>query len=184
MAAGVRRIEAVSGKAAEDFINSTFLDITSIRGLFNNPKELLKHIENSVAENKELKKKIDSLEAKQLAIYKSDLFTKAETINGVAFIGAVLDISSPDNLKKLANELVTAIDGLVILTANINGKAAVAIGIADTLVAKGFEAPKLIKDHITAIIKGGGGGQKNLATAGGQDASNLDKVIEAVKGLL
>ena len=96
----------------------------------------------------------------------------------------MLEVSNPDNLKKLANELVTAIDGLVILTANINGKAAVAIGIADTLVAKGFEAPKLIKDHITAIIKGGGGGQKNLATAGGQDASNLDKVIEAVKGLL
>ncbi len=184
VAAGVRRIEAVSGKAAEDFINQQLQQLTDVKSAFNNPKELLRVIENAVAETKELKKKIESLEAKQLAIYKSDLLTKTETINGVAFIGAVLEVSNPDNLKKLANELVTAIDGLVILAANINGKAAVAIGIADTLVAKGFEAPKLIKEYIMPIIKGGGGGQKNIATAGGTDASNLEKVIEVVKGLL
>ena len=72
----------------------------------------------------------------------------------------------------------------IVLAANIAGKASVAIGLSDELVAKGLEAPKIIKEHITPIIKGGGGGQKNLATAGGQDASNLDKVIEVVKSLL
>jgi alanyl-tRNA synthetase len=63
-------------------------------------------------------------------------------------------------------------------------KASVAIAVAEALVVKGIEAPKLIKEHITPIIKGGDGGQKTLATAGGQDASNLDKVIDVVKGLL
>jgi alanyl-tRNA synthetase len=189
VAAGVRRIEAVSGKAAEDYLNQQLQQLADVKLAFNNPKELLKVIDNAVAETKELKKKIEGLEAKQLAIYKSDLLTKVATINGVAFIGAVLDISNPDGLKKLANELIASItslgaEAIVILTANINGKAAVAIAIADELVAKGLEAPKMIKDHITPIIKGGGGGQKNLATAGGQDASNLDKVIEVVKGLL
>ncbi len=184
VAAGVRRIEAVSGKAAESYINNIFDDVTAIRDVFNNPKELLKHIENSVAENKELKKKIESLEAKQLAIYKSELLAQVEVINGVSFIGSVLEVSNADGLKKLANELAIAMNGLVVLAANISGKAAVAIGITDELVAKGLEAPKMIKEHITPIIKGGGGGQKTLATAGGTDASNLDKVIEVVKGLL
>jgi alanyl-tRNA synthetase len=73
---------------------------------------------------------------------------------------------------------------LIVIAANIGGKASVAISVADELVAKGIEAPKLIKEYITPIIKGGGGGSKNLATAGGQDASNLDTVIAAVKALL
>jgi alanyl-tRNA synthetase len=73
---------------------------------------------------------------------------------------------------------------MVVLVANIAGKASVAVGVSDELMAKGLEAPKLIKEHITPIIKGGGGGSKNLATAGGQDASNLDNVIEIIKRLL
>ncbi len=183
VAAGVRRIEAVSGKAAAAYIEETFSTIEAIKDLFNNPKELLRVIENSVADNKDLKKKIESLEAKQLVAIKSELLTQVETINGTSFIGAVLEVSSADGLKKLAGDLVTNA-ALVVLAANIGGKASIAIAVSETLVAKGIEAPKVIKEYITPIIKGGGGGQKNLATAGGQDASNLDKVIEAVKGLL
>ncbi|MFC4232326.1 alanine--tRNA ligase [Parasediminibacterium paludis] len=189
VAAGVRRIEAVSGKAAAAHIEEAFSTIEAIKGLFNNPKELLRVIENSVADNKEQKKKIESLEAKQLVAIKAELLTQVETVNGASFIGKVLEISNADNLKKLANDLVASItplgaEGLVVLAANIGGKASVAIAVAEALVAKGIEAPKLIKEHITPIIKGGGGGQKTLATAGGQDASNLNKVIEVVKGLL
>jgi alanyl-tRNA synthetase len=189
VAAGVRRIEAVSGKGAAAHIEEAFSTIEAIKGLFNNPKELLRVIENSVADNKELKKKIESLEAKQLVAIKAELLTQVETVNGHSFIGKVLEVSNADNLKKLTNDLVDSITplgagGLVVLAANIGGKASVAIAISDALVAKGIEAPKVIKEHITPIIKGGGGGQKTLATAGGQDASNLDKVIEVVKGLL
>ena len=190
VAAGVRRIEAVSGKACEEYINQTFVDINTIRGLYNNPKELIKQIENSLAETKELKKKIESLEAKQLVVLKAELLTQVETINDILFIGKVLELGNADGLKKLASELISSIppleggEAVVVLAANIGGKASVAIAFSESLVAKGFEAPKMIKEHITPIIKGGGGGQKNIATAGGQDASNLDKVIEVVKGLL
>ena len=183
VAAGVRRIEAVSGKAAETYINNTFNQLSLVKDLYNNPKELIKQIENSLAETKELKKKIESLEAKQLVILKAELLTQVETINGVSFIGKVLELSNADGLKKLASELIATND-VVVLAANIGGKASVAIALSESLVSKGFEVPKIIKEHITPIIKGGGGGQKNLATAGGQDASNLNKVIEVVKGLL
>jgi alanyl-tRNA synthetase len=183
VAAGVRRIEAVSGQAAEWYINEQLQQLADVKAAFNNPKELLKVIENSVAENKELKKKIESLEAKQLAIIQKELTAKVETVQGITFIGAVLEVSNADGLKKLANNLKNDAQ-LIVLAANVAGKASVAISLSDELLAKGLEAPKIIKEHITPIIKGGGGGQKNLATAGGQDASNLDKVIEIVKSLL
>lgn len=183
VAAGVRRIEAVSGKAAEEYIESNFEQLHTVKTLFNNPKELIKQVENTLAENKELKKKIEALEAKQQASLKTELLTQTETVNGNKFIGKVVEISNADGLKKLASDLIATND-VVVLCANTNGKPTVAIALSDSLVAKGLEAPKMIKEHIIPIIKGGGGGQKNLATAGGQDASNLDKVIEVVKSLL
>ncbi len=183
VAAGVRRIEAVSGVAAENYLNEQLQQLNAVKTVFNNPKELIKFIENSVAENKELKKKIESLEAKQLAIIQTELSSKIEIINGTTFIGAILDLNNADGLKKLANDLKNNAQ-LVVVAANIAGKASVAISVSEELVAKGLEAPKIIKEHITPIIKGGGGGSKNLATAGGQDASNLTNVIAVVKQLL
>ena len=74
---------------------------------------------------------------------------------------------------------------MAVLCCNIDGKAYVALSIADTVVkAKNLDAGKIIKEHVAPLIKGGGGGQKNLATAGGQDISNLKAVIEKVRSLL
>jgi alanyl-tRNA synthetase len=89
-------------------------------------------------------------------------------------------------LKKLCFDLKTSLTNyVVVLAANIEGKASVALLLDDTVSAsKNFEAPKIIKEHVAPLIKGGGGGQKTLATAGGQDASNLLQVIEKVKNLL
>ncbi|MBS1578337.1 MAG: alanine--tRNA ligase [Bacteroidetes bacterium] len=183
VAAGVRRIEAVSGKEAADYLSQQLQLLSDVKTLLNNPKELLKIIENIVADNKELKKKIESFEAKQIAQLKNELVQTVETINNYKFIGAVLEVSNTDSLKKLANDLTTNADAIV-LASNILGKASVSIALSDTLINKGLEAPKIIKEKITPLIKGGGGGNKNLATAGGQDASNLQQVIAAVKNLL
>ena len=180
IAAGVRRIEAVSGKAAESFLNHQLNELAQVKSLYNNPKELIKQVENSIAENKELKKKIESFEAKQIQQLKNELQSKKEIVNGTSFIGQVVDISNAEGLKKLASDLNEFAD-VVIIAANNSGKAAIAIALTESIVAKGFEAPKMIKEHITPLIKGGGGGQKTLATAGGQDASNLQTVIDTIK---
>jgi alanyl-tRNA synthetase len=72
-----------------------------------------------------------------------------------------------------------------VLAANVEGKAAVALLLDEKLAeTRNLQAPTIIKEHIAPLIKGGGGGQKTLATAGGQDASNLPQVIERVKKLL
>jgi alanyl-tRNA synthetase len=186
VAAGVRRIEAVSGKAAEHLANEQFAQIRVIRELLKNPKEIGKAVESLSAENSELRKKIESLEAKQLIVLKNELLKQTETINNISFLGAVVDVSSADSLKKLCFELKNDLSNyLVILAASIDGKAQVAVLLDEKVSAdKHLEAPRIIKEQVAGLIKGGGGGQKTLATAGGQDASNLHLVIEKVKALL
>ena len=154
-------------------------------------KDASKAVEKIILEKQELEKKLEKLEAQQLIILKDSLlaehvpFPFANTTG--KFIGKVVDVSSADHLKKLCFDLKNDLgeNYVVALAANIAGKPAVAIMLSESFIAaKELDAPKIIKEHITPLIKGGGGGQKTLATAGGQDASNLPQVIEKVKSLL
>ncbi|MEP6711181.1 MAG: alanine--tRNA ligase [Ferruginibacter sp.] len=186
VAAGVRRIEAVSGYAAEQLIDEAFSEIAAIRGLLKNPKDSSKAIENLLAENTSLNKRIESLEARQLVGIRNELLQKDEIINNVTFIGQIIEVPNADALKKLCFDLKHHLhDHLVVLCSNIGGKAHVAIGISDTVIAaKNIEASKIIKEIVSPLINGGGGGQKNLATAGGLDVSGFAGLIEKVKGLI
>ena len=186
VAAGVRRIEAVCGAAAEELVTEQSVLIGAIREQLKNPKDISKSIENLQIENASLKKHIEVLEARQLVIIRNELLQKDEIINNVTFIGDIVEVSSADNLKKLCFDLKSKLnDYVAVLCCNIDGKPFVAVGISDTVVAaKNLDAGKIIKEHIAPLIKGGGGGQKNLATAGGQDVSGLKAVIEKVKSLL
>ena len=186
IAAGVRRIEAICGEQSEIYINNQISLIDSISESLKNPKDVKKAVENLQAENSELKKHIEFLEARQLVAIRNELLHKDEIINGVTFVGDIIEVNNPDALKKLCFELKNKLnDHLAVLCANIDGKAHVVVGISEkVVVAKNLDAGKIIKEHIAPLIKGGGGGQKTLATAGGQDVSNLQKVIESVKKLL
>jgi alanyl-tRNA synthetase len=117
---------------------------------------------------------------------RNELLQKDEIINGVTFVGDIVEVSNPDALKKLCFDLKNNLnDYVAVLCANIGGKPFIAVGISDTVAAaKGLDAGKIIKEHIAPLIKGGGGGQKTLATAGGQEAGSLKQVIEKVKTLL
>ena len=185
-AAGVRRLEAVCGAAAEAFINEQFGLLRGIRESLKNPKDVIKAVEGLSAENNELKKKLEHLENRMLVGIRNELLQKDEIINGVTYIGDIVEVGNADALKKLCFDLKNNLhDYVAVLGANIGGKPFVAIGIADTVVAaKNLDAGKIIKEHVAPLIKGGGGGQKNLATAGGQEAGGLKAVIEKVKGLL
>ena len=194
IAAGVRRIEAVCGKLAEDYVNEEFRTVNAIRQLLKNPADLLKAIENIVTENVELKKKMEKLEARQLESIRKKLLQKIVKLNGTNFIGEVVEVGNADALKRLCFDLKNELSDTqregpaggyaVVLASNINGKAQVAILLDEKLAgSKNLEAPKIIKEHVAPLIKGGGGGQKTLATAGGQDVSRLKEVIEKVRSL-
>jgi alanyl-tRNA synthetase len=186
VAAGVRRIEALCGEAAEEFINNKLLELNSIKDQFKNPRDILKTVESTLSENNSLKKQLDNIENRMLVGIRNELLQKDEIINQVNFIGDIVEVSNPDALKKLCFDLKNNInDYVVVLCANIGGKPFVAVSVDEKVVAaKNLDAGKIIKEQVAPLIKGGGGGQKTLATAGGQDASNLQRVIDTVKGLI
>jgi alanyl-tRNA synthetase len=186
VAAGVRRIEAVCGEAAQYHLHAQLDLLSHIKGLLKNPADPVRAVESLQAELAELRKQADSLEARFLVGIRNEILQKDEIINGVAFIGAQVQVQQPDALKKLCHDLRNHLnDHLVVLSANIGGKPHVAVGISDTVVAaRGLDAGRIIKEHIAPLIKGGGGGQKNLATAGGQDVSRLSEIPDRVKALL
>ena len=128
---------------------------------------------------------MEKLEAGQLKQLSLSLASKVETVNGIPFLGSQVDIGSADALKKLAFDLKGKAQGAaIVLVAAVDGKASVVIQLDESLVQKGLDAGALIKQKVAPLIKGGGGGQKTLATAGGQDISALHQVIQAVKEAL
>ena len=186
VAAGVRRIEALCGLAAEQYINEQLGQLHQVKEELKSPADLLKAVQNLAADNSDLKKKLEHLENRILVGVRNELLHKDEIINGITFVGDIVEVGNADALKKLCFDMKNHLnDHVVVLCANIGGKPFVAVGIADTVAAaRSLDAGKIIKDHIAPLIKGGGGGQKTLATAGGQDASNLQQVIDKVKSLL
>ena len=186
VAAGVRRITAVSGQAAQEFVNGELELLDKVRAELKNPKDLLKAIEKLQEEKNQLEKHVEHMEARQLVGIRNELLTKDEMINELTFVGQQVTVSSPDALKKLCLDLKTHLnDHVLVLCANIDGKPFVAVAVDEKVVAaRGLDAGKIIKEHVAPLIKGGGGGQKTLATAGGQYLGALPAVIEKVKSLL
>ena len=190
IAAGVRRIEALAGAKAEAYINEQLGILKKVKEHFKNPKDVTTALQNLQDEKTTLQKKLESLEAQQLVVIRNELLTKITTVNGINFIGEIVEVTNPDALKKLANELVTQHlppvgGGGTVLCANIDGKPHVAIAISEKVAkARNLDAAKIIKEIIAPLIKGGGGGNTTLATAGGQDASQLQNCINKVKALL
>ena len=208
VAAGVRRIEAVVGAAAQLYeteinekLHKQIIQLTESCATLSNQLSIVftapqwsetssvailnDTILDLQAKQKELLKKLESQEAALLNSLLESYRNQFTTINGVQFLGAKIPLKNSDHLKKLAQVLgATQPNALVVLVNEVEGKASVAISIDESLAnEKNWQAPQIIKDKIAPLIKGGGGGQKTLAAAGGQDATQLDKVIEAVKAI-
>jgi alanyl-tRNA synthetase len=185
VAAGVRRVEAVTGAKALAYVNEQLQQLKDIKAVLKNPKEPVKAFENLLQEKTGLEKQLAQVELEKVNELAASLRKQVTQINGVNFIGQVVKAGSADSLKQLGTALKSIDDHVVILAADVSGKASIALMIADNLVnTRGWDAPKIIKEQIAPLIKGGGGGQKSFATAGGQDTSKLQEVVEKVKELV
>jgi len=209
VAAGVRRVEAVVGSAASKYLTQVneklhkqIIQLTEacagiaakINTQFIAPEwneiSSVDVLNDTIAalqvSQKELSKKLESQEA----LLVNELFETHQqsfvNINNIHFMGVHLKMSNSENLKKLAQQLgALHTTSVVILTAESGGKANIALSISEDLVSsKSWQAPTIIKEKIAPLIKGGGGGQKTLATAGGQDATQLDKVLDIIKNMI
>ena len=185
VAAGVRRIEALTGQRAVQYTTEKIKQLKQVSEALKT-RDALKAIEKLMDDRAQLEKKIAGLEARQLVVIRNELLQKDEIINGINFIGDIIEVDNADALKRLCLDLKTNLrDYVAVLCANIGGKPFVAVTVADTVAkARNLDAGKIIKEFVAPLIKGGGGGQATLATAGGQDAANLKMVIEKVRGLL
>ncbi|HTN16737.1 MAG TPA: alanine--tRNA ligase, partial [Chitinophagaceae bacterium] len=185
VAAGVRRIEALTGGAAMRYFTDRLNQHKQIAELLK-AKDPFKAIEKLLEDKNSLEKKLEALENKELAQLAKTVAEQTVLVNEVHFLGLPVEVSSADALRKLGAQLKPLLSNyLLVLTAVTDGKAQVLVMVDDALAAaKDLDASKIIKQHVAPLIKGGGGGQKNMATAGGQDTSQLQQVIEIVKGLL
>lgn len=184
-AAGVRRIEAVTASKAEQMINEELALLDAVRALFKNPKDLLKSVENLLDEKQALQKEIERLQNEALQGIKQQLRSQITDKNGIQFLAAQVEVPKPDALKTLAFQLKQETDSLfAVLTAEIDGKAHVAVMIADELVKeRNWNAAQIVKD-LAKLVEGGGGGQPFFATAAGKNTANLKAVLMAAGQVL
>ena len=182
VAAGVRRIEAVTGLKAETLIQENFQLISQLKSLLKAPKNILQSVEKLAEENSNLSKQIQELNQKQSIQVKNELKNKIISSDGIQYIIQEVDVASADNFKNLGFSLKNEIENVIaVLASNINGKPQLLVAIDDQLVkSKGLHAGKLIKIMASAI-KGGGGGQPFLAVAGGSDPDGIGKALDIAK---
>ncbi|MEM6965904.1 MAG: alanine--tRNA ligase [Bacteroidota bacterium] len=185
VAAGVRRIEAVTANEAEAFVTKELQELESIRNLFKNPTRTVQNVEALQEENRQLKKEIEKLQAAQASGLKDDLKSKAEQIDGINFIASTLPLNDSKTIKTLAYELEREVgDALIVFGAEVNGKPQLMVTISENLTKeKDLHAGNMVRE-LAKEIKGGGGGQPFFATAGGKDVSGLANAIAKAREML
>ncbi len=187
IAAGVRRIEALAGLPAQNYINDELTILSSVQEQLKNPKDLLKSLQSLQTESNSMRKRIESMEMKQADLLKDELLKEIISIGKYHFIGKIYKGISPEIIRKLSREFRQEIPGLLIILATISDvtKPFVVIGLGDLLAKeKNLDASKINKEIVLPKVGGGGGGQKTLASSSGQDSSKLESVIDDVKALL
>ena len=181
IAAGVRRIEALTGEAAEDFVHGMEETLRGARAFFNNVPDLAGAIRKLVEDNAEAHKKLEAAAAEKAAQLAERLYAAAREVNGVRVATFEMSVD-PGFARNMALLLQKKAENLVLAGAfEFGGKPNLVLMYSNDLVAKGKNAGKDIREA-AKLIQGGGGGQPGLATAGGRDASllkdALDKLVE------
>jgi len=185
VAAGIRRIEAITSVKAEQFFNQQSALVNEVKALLKNPKDVLKSVQSLMDENTALQKQIEQMLREKAKGLKVELFAKKQTINGINFIAEKIELDSLDAIKDLSFELRNQIDNLfMVLAAEVKGKPSLSIIISDNLVAdKKLNAGSIVRE-LGKEIQGGGGGQAFYATAGGTNSQGLSIALEKAKAYL
>ena len=185
VAAGVRRIEALTGAKAFDWMTKELNQLNAVRSVFKNPEKVVERVQGLDAENISLKKELEHLYQKQAGQMKNDLAKQGIEVNGVQLIAKVIEVGNADMVKQIAYDLQREIPNVVaVLGAKINEKAHLSVIMDKGLVeSKGLNAKEIIK-AVSKHIQGGGGGQDFYATAGGKNPDGLQAAVDSVEGLL
>lgn len=182
---GVRRIEAVTGRSAYQFIEGQ-LDLLkqSAELLKSNVNDVPKRIESVHAQMKELGRENESLQSKLSLIEAGQLTDQVKTVGGKELLAARVSVGSMDGLRSLADELKNKLPAAVlVLGAAIEDKVNFVVSVPQELIKSGLHAGKLVKE-IATVCGGGGGGRPDMAQAGAKDASKLDEALKLAEELV
>ncbi len=184
IAAGVRRIEAVTAKEAESYLNKALTELNEIRGMFKSKDSAAKSVLSLQDENKALKKELEKMMALKAGSLKEDLIKGAKDVAGTKLVVAEVELDS-NSAKTLAHNIAKEIDsGVVLLGLKSEDKAQLMLLITkDLSKEKNWNAGTIIRE-LAKEINGGGGGQAFFATAGGSNPSGLDSALSKIESCL
>jgi len=183
IAAGIRRIEAITSLESEKLIYEQFEVFNQLKDMFKS-NDILAAVQKLNENNLSLTKEIDNLKNEIIDFKCKELWTKVKTIKNINCLAEIIEIDSVDMMKNIAFRLkLQNQNTIIILGAKIDEKANLTVAISDDLKEKGYDANKIIK-QISSEIQGGGGGQAQLATAGGKNVAGLQKALDKAISLI
>jgi len=184
VAAGIRRIEAITSTTAEEFYRSQVETLNEIKEVLKNPKNIVEAVEELTKKNAALQKQIETFQREKAQAVKHELKTKIEGINGINYLGTKVNLDA-GSIKDIAYQLKGETSNFIGIFGGVEeDKCSLTIIIDENLAKeKGLDAGKIIRE-ISKHIQGGGGGQAFFATAGGKNTSGVDKAIETFRAFI
>ncbi len=184
IAAGIRRIEAITAGKAEEYWQSRELLLEEISEMLKNPREIIKGLGNLIHENQELRKQVAELGKLKTRQRVEQMISQVRPVNGLRFLAARVDLNAEET-KNLAYELQAVVPDLfLVLAGESEGKALLTVMVAENLIRdRGMHAGNIIRE-LAREIRGGGGGQPHIATAGGKDPSGIPAALEKAAGFI
>ena len=185
IAAGVRRIEAVTGRAAiKDAVKQNEL-LNSVAAMLKvRAEDLPAQIEKILAEDKTMRKELDEAHKLRERAEAQKLLVGVEEVGGLKYLKGVVQAKTPDDLRNVADFLIDKLDGGVIVLAAVNdGKVSLVVKADKKAVSSGVHAGKIVKE-ISKLVGGGGGGRPDMAQAGGKNPEGIPKMFDAAKNIL
>ncbi|MBR3856870.1 MAG: alanine--tRNA ligase, partial [Bacteroidaceae bacterium] len=183
VAAGVRRIEAITGKAVEEQMDKLQDMITGLRGLFNNAPDLVGTIQKAISDNADLKKQVEDIMHERAAELKKEILSKQTEVNGFKVLKAITPLG-PEFVKDIAFQLRAEVENSIVVIGSVaGGKPLLTAAASDSAVAAGVNVGKNIREA-AQLMQGGGGGQPHFATAGGKNTEGIHAAVEKLIELL
>jgi alanyl-tRNA synthetase len=183
IAAGIRRIEAITAEKVEQYIYAQVDTIRQVRDVFNNSPSFLQAVKKAVEENNELKKQLEDVMRERMVEFQNGLVKSVEKHNGMNVIRFTSSFA-PDLIKDMAFRLKSRFERVIFIAgSDFGGKPTLIIALSDALVAEGKNASNAVREAAREM-QGGGGGQPFFATAGGKDPGGLDKAMTKAFQLL
>jgi alanyl-tRNA synthetase len=182
ISAGVRRIEAITGGKAEEYLRHKLKTTKELAYLLNNPADLKAAVEQLLQKVSALNGQVESFKKEAASGLKKELLNQVVQLNGINFLAGKLPVDDAGIIKDLAFQLKGEIENLfLVFAAEIDGKASVHVMIADNLVReKGLHAGNIVRE-LAKLVDGGGGGQPFYASAGGKNPKGIPELLAKAK---